>query len=91
MVHGCWRAQLHGETLRYKEQISDGDKGTPPITDPETIRGFVVVFLRTLLGNEASQRQINHQLNDLRMHSSSTLFHGFGWKLTIGDEVYEKN
>ena len=49
MVHGCWRAQLHGETLRYKEQISDGDKHTPPITDPETIRGFVVVFLRTLL------------------------------------------
>ena len=90
-MHGCWRAQLNGETLRYKEQLSYGIPNHKPITDPKTIRGFVGVFLRTLLGKEPSHDQIRHQVHDLRLHSSSALFHGFGWKLTIGDEVYEKN
>ena len=79
-------AQLKLETLRYKEQLGDNT-----ITDVRTIRGFIIVFLRTLLGRDPSPDQIKNQIMNLRTTSSSALFHGYGWELIIGDEIYEKN
>ena len=78
--------QLKLETLRYKEQL----KGNTT-TDARTIRGFIIVFLRTLLGRNPSRSEIKDEINDLRSASSSALFHGYGWELIIGDEIYEKN
>ena len=79
-------AQLKLETLRYKEQL-----GNNTITDVRTIRGFIIVFLRTLLGRDPSPDQIMDEIKDLRKASSSALFHGYGWELIVGDEIYEKN
>ena len=78
-------AQLKLKTLRYKEQIA------APLTDAHTIRGFIIVFLQTLLNRDPSDAQINNELSHLRIHSSSSLFHGYGWELIIGNEIYEKN
>ena len=78
--------QLKLKTLRYKEQLGDNT-----ITDARTIRGFIIVFLRTLLGRDPSLKEIESELNHLRTNSSSALFHGYGWELIIGDEIYEKN
>ena len=79
-------AQLKLETLRYKEQLGDNT-----ITDVRTIRGFIIVFLRTLLGRNPSPDDIKNEIKNLRVESSSGLFHGYGWELIIGDEIYEKN
>ena len=79
-------AQLKLETLRYKEQLGDNT-----ITDVRTIRGFIIVFLRTLLGRNPSPDEIKNEIKHLRTESSSALFHGYGWELIIGDEIYEKN
>ena len=79
-------AQLKLETLLYKEQL--GDK---TITDVRTIRGFIIVFLRTLLGRDPSLVEIKNEIEHLRTATTSALFHGCGWELIIGDEIYEKN
>ena len=54
-------AQLKLETLRYKEQL-----GNNTITDVRTIRGFIIVFLRTLLKRDPSLREIKNELKDLK-------------------------
>ena len=79
-------AQLKLKTLCYNEQLSSNT-----LTDVRTIRGFIIVFLRTLLGRNPSLREIENARNSLHTHRSSALFHGYGWELIIGDEVYEKN
>ena len=45
----------------------------------------------TLLGRDPSLELIRNELKHLRSNSSSGLFHGYGWELIIGDEIYEKN
>ena len=80
-------AQLKLKTLRYKEQLI----GDSTITDARTIRGFIIVFLRTLLGRDPSRTQIKNEIKTLRTESSSALFHGYGWELFVGGECFEKN
>ena len=44
-----------------------------------------------VLGRDPSLAEIKGELKNLRTNSSSALFHGYGWELIIGDEIYEKN
>ena len=80
-------AQLVLETLRYKEQLV----GRNTRTDARTIRGFITVFLRTLLLRDPTLPEIDNQLKNLRGNSSSALLHGYGWELIIDGEIYQKN
>jgi len=35
--------------------------------------------------------ELSNTLIHLRSKSKSALFYGYGWKLTIGDQIYQKN
>ena len=87
------RMQLNLTTLVYEEQFTH-----PPGVDANvaqvparTIRDFVIIFIRTLRGRHPSRVELRNTLRSLSHKSKSALFYGYGWKLTIGDQIYQKN
>ena len=52
---------------------------------------FIAAFKFSLFGKEPTKEQMASQCRDLGTAKNSVLFNGYGWKLEVNGECYEKN
>lgn len=79
--NGSQRMQISGERLCYNKDLMKGG----------AVYNFIAAFKLSLFGEEPTTTQMAAQRSQLGEKPNSMLFNGYGWKLEVNGEIYEKN
>ena len=77
---GSQRMQISGERLCWNDMLKGGE-----------VHDFIAAFKLSLFSEEPTTKQMADQRHDLAEKKNSVLFNGYGWKLEVNGETYEKN